>query len=161
MGPVGFRFYVEATIRYLRSDAVTGDSDAINSFTGLLKYRLRYGPAELDQVAASLASVCDYIVLNYERFDLTLEIYGDLRPLVQTLHLVFLELSGQDQKLQQLPEIAARLESFLSSRLSVEIHGARAKITLTINELTNNKIHMHHSFATLQPSLIVSGSLIS
>ncbi len=85
MGPAAFRFYVQAAISYLRSDSATGDSDMINCFAGVLRFRLEYEADELVPVAEMLASVCGFIVLNYERFDVTPKIYGDLRPRYEAL----------------------------------------------------------------------------
>lgn len=91
MGPVAFRFYVHAAINYIQSPAAVGDPDIINCFAGLLDFRLKYEAQELIPIAAPLASVCEYILEHYDRFDLTAEIYGDLRPRYQTLRQAFLK----------------------------------------------------------------------
>ena len=89
MGPVAFRFYVPALIHYIQSESATGDSDIINCFAGLLEFRLEHEAAELVPIAEQLASVCSYVVQYYNRFDLTPEIYGDLRPRFQALQQAF------------------------------------------------------------------------
>ncbi len=43
MGASAFRFYVQAAINYIQSEAATGDADMINCFAGLLEHRLEYG----------------------------------------------------------------------------------------------------------------------
>lgn len=99
MGPAAFRFYVQAAISYLRSDSATGDSDMINCFAGVLGFRLEYEADELVPVAQMLSSVCGFIVLNYERFDVTPNIYGDLRPRYESLQKAFQRLAESDRKI--------------------------------------------------------------
>lgn len=91
MRPIAFRFYVPALIHYIQSEAAVGDSDIINCFAGLLEFRLEHEAAELLPIAEQLASVCGYIIQHYSRFDLNLEIYGDLRPRFQSLQRTFSE----------------------------------------------------------------------
>ena len=90
MGAPAFRFYVSAAISYIQSEAATGDPDIINCFAGLLEHRLEFEAEELVAVAPLLASVCCYIVEHYDRFALTPDIYGDLRPRLQSLEQTFL-----------------------------------------------------------------------
>lgn len=97
MGPVAFRFYVTAAMRYLRSEASSGDSDAINCFVGVLEFRLEHESAELVPAAAELASICDFIVQHYDRFDLNLEIYGDVRARCRMLQQTFLQMASRGQ----------------------------------------------------------------
>ena len=89
MGPIAFRFYVYAAISYIRSDAATGDSGIISCFASLLEFRLEFEAKELQPVAEELASICTYIVQHYDRFDLTPEIYGDVRTRFKALQQVF------------------------------------------------------------------------
>src|SRR5580765_4916675 len=80
MGASAFRFYVQAAISYIQSDSATGDSDIISCFASILEHRLEHEADELRPVADRLASICGYIFDHYDRFCLTLEIYGDVRP---------------------------------------------------------------------------------
>jgi hypothetical protein len=89
MGASAFRFYVQALIRYIRSEAATDDSDIINCFAGILEHRLAHEAEELRPAARRLGSICGYILEHYERFDLTPDIYGDLRPRFQALQQAF------------------------------------------------------------------------
>lgn len=91
MGASAFRFYVRAAIRYIQSEAATGDSDIINCFAGLLEHRLEFEAQELVAVAPLLASACCYILEHYDRFALAPDIYGDLRPRFQSLEQAFLK----------------------------------------------------------------------
>src|SRR5262245_43062169 len=66
MGATAFRFYVQAVISYIQSDAATGDSDIISCFANTLEHRIEYERDELRPVAAQLASICGYIVDAYD-----------------------------------------------------------------------------------------------
>lgn len=92
MGPVAFRYYVMAAIQYIRSAAAAGDSDMINCFAGFLEFRIGQEPEELAPIADRLASACNYIVEQYNRFDLRPEIYGDVRARLVVLGLAFSRL---------------------------------------------------------------------
>jgi hypothetical protein len=95
MGPVAFRFYVTAVIRYIQSEAAAGDYDIINCFVGLLEFRQEHESAELAPIANQLASICGYIIEQYERFDPRQEVDGDLRARAQGLRNAFLSYGGQ------------------------------------------------------------------
>ncbi|HXE42977.1 MAG TPA: hypothetical protein VN516_08125 [Candidatus Baltobacteraceae bacterium] len=69
MGPVAFRFYVPAAIRYLQSEHSNGDSDAISCFVSLLEFRWENEPQEVRPIAAELAAALSYIVENHKKFD--------------------------------------------------------------------------------------------
>ena len=90
MGAPAFRFYVQAAINYIQSEAATGDSDIISCFASILEHRLEFKAEELVAVASQLTSVCRYILEHYDRFALTPDIYGDLRPRFQALEQAFL-----------------------------------------------------------------------
>lgn len=92
MGVSAFRFYVQAAVNYIESEAAAGDSDIINCFAGILEIRLERDTDELRPVAELLASSCGYILEHYDRFDLTHETYGDLRPRLRKLQRAFAEL---------------------------------------------------------------------
>ena len=90
MGPIAFRFYVQAAISYIQSDAATEDSAIISCFASVLEHRLEFEAEELVAVAPQLAAICRYILEHYERFCITAEINGDLRPRFQSLEQAFL-----------------------------------------------------------------------
>lgn len=70
MGPIAFRFYVQAAIQYLRSDAATGDSSMASGLASVLEFRLKYAPAVLVPACVPLAAICAYIAEHACRFDL-------------------------------------------------------------------------------------------
>ena len=61
MGPVAFRFYVEAAIRYIEA---TRDDSMVSAFAGVLEHRLEFERAELTPVAPQLAAICRFILVN-------------------------------------------------------------------------------------------------
>ncbi len=69
MGPVAFRFYVKAAIRYFQSDASTYDTDGVSSFAGTLHGWLDRHPIEVQPIASDLASFCEDVLCHYERYD--------------------------------------------------------------------------------------------
>lgn len=93
MGAVAFCYYVEALIRYIRSDASVGDSDIINCMVGILEQRLELDGLELAPVSQSLASVCEYILENYEKYCVTRDVYGDLKPQFASLRMSFVQMA--------------------------------------------------------------------
>jgi hypothetical protein len=97
MGPVAFRFYVQAAIHYIQSEAAVGDSAIAHCLAGTFEFRLEHESAELVPIAEELASVCGYVVEHYERFDLTPEIFGDVRSRYQTLQQTFSQMLSHDR----------------------------------------------------------------
>ena len=95
MGPVAFRYYVTAAISYIRSQAAIGDSDIISCLAGILKSRLEHEPNELRPVADRLAYICDYMIDHYDKFEVTREIYGDIRVRLVTLRDAFSQMLNQ------------------------------------------------------------------
>ncbi|MDA1114820.1 MAG: hypothetical protein O3A95_11060, partial [Planctomycetota bacterium] len=98
MGPVGFRYYVTAAIRYIRSDAATGDSDIVSCFAGLLESRLESEPDEIRPVAERLEFVCRYIIDQYHKFEVTPEIYGDICVRLVALRETFSRMLDQPKQ---------------------------------------------------------------
>jgi hypothetical protein len=90
MGVSAFRFYVRAAINYIQSEAATGDSAMVSCLASLLEHRLEYEAEELRPVADCLAAICGYVIEHYSRFDLTPEIFGDIRPRFHGLQQTFL-----------------------------------------------------------------------
>jgi hypothetical protein len=85
MGPVAFRFYVEAAIRYLRSPAAKGDDAMVSCLAAIIQFRLEYEPREVVPVAPQLHSICDYIDRNWDKFDVNPEIYVGRRERYKAL----------------------------------------------------------------------------
>jgi len=92
MGPVAFRFYVSAAIRYLQSEKSKGDSDAVNCFVGLLEFRWENDSEEVQPIASELAAALNYLVENRKKFeDEIFEMDDDLRSRCKQLAQEFLK----------------------------------------------------------------------
>ena len=95
MGPVAFRYYIHAAIRYVQSGDATGDSDIINCLAGTLRHRMQYEPlSELQPIAEPLAVFCAYVVNHFGRFDADPQIYGELRSDYAALVTAFQRLTN-------------------------------------------------------------------
>ena len=77
MGPVAFRYYLAAYIRYIQSDEASGDSDAVNCFHGLIEWRVKHTRADVVPIRQALESACRYIIQNFRKFDVA-PLYGNL-----------------------------------------------------------------------------------
>ncbi len=93
MGPVAFRFYVRAAIRYVRSAHADGDSDIINCLAGILSFRQEHYPADLVPCAGLLGVFCDDVLKQFDRFHADPEIYPGLRERYQHLAEIFARTS--------------------------------------------------------------------
>lgn len=95
MGPVAFRFYVQAAIRFIRSDHGAFQSDFINGLRSTLSFRLEQEPLEeLTPIAEQLAAICQYIVEYWAKFDADGQIYGNLRDRYVALQQTFTQLAA-------------------------------------------------------------------
>lgn len=84
MGPVAFRFYLEALINYLKSDDSGGDADVINGIYGLLQFRMNEPAFNLSVERARLMT--DYILDSYGKFEVNEAIYGNLLEKFKEIH---------------------------------------------------------------------------
>ena len=97
MGVVAFRYYVNAAINYIRSSDSTGDSGMVNCFAGVLEFRIGSDfYQDLAPIADDLASICEYIIKNIEKFDVDIDIYGDVCERFASLYAFF-------ERLKQMP----------------------------------------------------------
>lgn len=76
MGPVAFSFYLKAAINYLRSHDSAGDYHLIDCLYEIAVFRF-------DQEGFALAingvkEMVDYVIADYQKFQVNTEIYGDL-----------------------------------------------------------------------------------
>ena len=87
MGPKAFAFYVTAAIRYLLSAKSDGDSDAANTFCGLVEFRLDYEPAAIGPVRPILHACILGMLQDFDRYGCDGAIYGDLTARYRALLL--------------------------------------------------------------------------
>ena len=80
MGPKAFCYYVESAIQYVKSPDADGDSDIINCMNGNINFRLEYDKSEsIVRVADRLVEFCNYVLENWDWFQVDRGIYGDLQ----------------------------------------------------------------------------------
>jgi hypothetical protein len=89
MGPIAFRYYVAAAMRYIQSEGSLGDPDFISCFVGILELRQQQEPAELAPISEQLIAICDYIMEHFDKFDMQGEIYGDVAARVKSVRQRF------------------------------------------------------------------------
>lgn len=95
MGPIAFRFYMQAAIRFITSDHGAFEADFINGVCGTLNFRLEHEPLEeLVPIAGQLAAICQYIVEYWEKFHVDEQIYGNLRHRYVALQQTFAQLAA-------------------------------------------------------------------
>lgn len=76
MGPRAFSYYLQAAINYLKSKYSIGDDHFVDSLYEIVMFRI-------DQEGFSLAvesvkHLADYVLQNYEKFNVDSNIFGDL-----------------------------------------------------------------------------------
>ena len=88
MGPVGFMFYFQAALRYLKNPMSAKDSCFASSMTRLLESRVIEQHEDYDQIKkarANMLEFCQHLMNNYDFYDIDPDIYGDLRPRLKKL----------------------------------------------------------------------------
>lgn len=76
MGSSAFKFYLQAAINYLQSQYSVGDNDIINCLFSVVEYRRKEKEflLAIDHVNTMIA----YVIDNYDKFEVDINIYGDL-----------------------------------------------------------------------------------
>ncbi len=94
MKPVGFRFYLQAAMRYCLSERADGDPDGINSLAGTISHWQEHHPAELIPCAKLLADFSRAVCEQFDRYDASPEIYVGLRERYQGLAALFSRIAA-------------------------------------------------------------------
>ena len=76
MGPRAFPFYLQAAIYYLKSEFSVGDDHMISCLHEIILYRSQQ--EGFDLALDYVKDMIDYIIENYQKFDIDSHIYGDL-----------------------------------------------------------------------------------
>ncbi|MBW2459302.1 MAG: hypothetical protein JRI68_32720 [Deltaproteobacteria bacterium] len=77
MGPRAFAFYLQAMTNYLRRDDAAGDDHMIDCMCMIVNFRL---PQEGFSLALHhVHELLDYVLEHYEKFEVTEEVYGDVK----------------------------------------------------------------------------------
>jgi hypothetical protein len=78
MGPRAFYYYVQAAIAYLLGPDADGDSDAANSFCGVVEFQLEHSCDAIRPAHPLLRDAIRAILNNFSRFDCDPKTYGDV-----------------------------------------------------------------------------------
>jgi hypothetical protein len=76
MGPRAFQFYLQSAINYLESDDSAGDSHLIDCLYEIVVFRSK--DKEFSLAINRIARMIDYVINNYEKFNVNTDVYGDL-----------------------------------------------------------------------------------
>jgi len=76
MGPKAFRFYLPAAISYLQSDAAADDSDFVSALFIIIEFR--EGEEDFHLALEAINRLIEYVLSDYQKFDVDEDIYGDL-----------------------------------------------------------------------------------
>ena len=85
MGPVAFSFYLRAALSYLKSASAQGDSDIVSCLCAVLEFHLQHDAEAVCKASDTMAELCRYVLVAYNRFDVDETIYGDLRVKYQKI----------------------------------------------------------------------------
>lgn len=77
MGPRAFQLYLPAATNYLRSSDASGDDHMIDSLYEIVIFRLNQD--EFSLAIDPVNEMIDYIIKNYDKFEVYEEVYGDLK----------------------------------------------------------------------------------
>lgn len=96
MEPIGFRFYIQAAIRYCLSERATGDSDVISAMAGTISYWQECRPVELIPCARLVADFCGAVYQQFDRYDADPQFYGGLRERYRRLAEHFSRIANEN-----------------------------------------------------------------
>jgi hypothetical protein len=85
MGPVAFAYYIIAAMNYLKSPISSDNSDAVNCFGSLIEFKLTYEESSLIPVASAIIETIHLMIADFQRFEIEIWIYGDLKAKLITL----------------------------------------------------------------------------
>ena len=94
MGPVAFRFYVQAAIACVESTHAIGDSDMVSCLASIFSFRCENNVDGMAPCAALLSAFCRRVIQQFERCDADPEFYPGLREQYQQLAERFLLIAG-------------------------------------------------------------------
>lgn len=77
MGPKAFNYYIKAATNYLKRKESCGDVDFIDALYQIIDSRMKRDG--LDLAPPDLIDLIDYVIINYQKFEVEEKIYGNLR----------------------------------------------------------------------------------
>jgi len=84
MGTRAFDFYLQAVINYLQSDYSAGDNEIVDCLSSVIEFRLQEEEFSLAQDRVN--TIIDYVIANYDKFEVDTNIYGDVLGTYRQLH---------------------------------------------------------------------------
>jgi hypothetical protein len=93
MGPRAFHYYIQSAINYVKSEHAAGDDQFIDCLHMIVRFRSE------DEGLQSLATdavldLIDYVIDNYDKFDVDAGVFGDVREKFRTLKSELLSARG-------------------------------------------------------------------
>ncbi len=85
MGKKAFQYYLPAFVDFITSNDMNISSDTLNSFVSLLKSKLEYDIESIKSCRTILIETLKYCLENYLKFNVDIEVYGDLKGEVSAL----------------------------------------------------------------------------
>jgi hypothetical protein len=79
IAPEAFVYYFPVVLRYLMSDDSKGDSDTVSCFAGILESQLDDNRQALAAIFKDIAVLSKHIIRHYGDYDVSYDIYGDLK----------------------------------------------------------------------------------
>ena len=89
-----FQFYLPAFIEFIMSDDRNVSSDTLTSFLSLLRSKLEYELDAIKSCRSILIKSLEYCIHNYSKFDVDIEIYGDLKNEIFKILNIIREIHG-------------------------------------------------------------------
>jgi hypothetical protein len=83
MGPRGFTYYIRSAIEYLTCPDSEGDSVMVSGLLSALEFRGEH--AQFGDAQGAVSTGIQYVLDNYEKFQVSEPVYGDLRPRYRAL----------------------------------------------------------------------------
>ena len=80
MGKVAYNYYFDSIIGYAKSKDSSEDSDFVNSvLASTIEFRWEHDKEIILHSKNKVILLLEYIIENYDKYDIDIEIYGDLK----------------------------------------------------------------------------------
>ena len=91
MGPQAFNFYLQSVINYLKSDHSVNDDHLIDCLYEIVIFRME--EEEFSIAIDRVQEMTNYVISNYEKFNIDSDIYGDLLAKYKELKKQLVDMS--------------------------------------------------------------------
>ena len=79
MAPRPFCFYLPVALRYIQAADSSGDSDIVNCLAPAIQFQFG-GKHDITDAFPCIRAICGYVLSHYSKFEVSEQVYGDLRP---------------------------------------------------------------------------------